>query len=406
MQKGVLFGLIVIGAFFLMGQGCYFNQLSTSSDALECEYTGQLFCADDGFTRVCSFINGQPHLETDGQLCNPETGELLADESGTPLSEPSVGSPAVPLIGPAIDLVVDFCDGLADGTYCDNNDLITCIAEDEETIRVVACSGICVDSNDGDAYCGTPASVDLVVDLCDDLVDGTYCDSNDLVTCVDEDEDTTSVTICPDICVDNNNDGNAYCDIQQVNPTLVAELNTFCSSLADGLYCYGSPNDVLVNCASGGAGVYVPCISVRACSDAQIANNPEVSLGICDPSLIPPPEADFCDSLADGRYCDSSSTWVKCYAGNVGDQSTCAANEECVENNLGEAECVLIPLVAPSTTGAVADFCDNKVDGSYCQNLGTLIYCAAYDINNEETCYYVTSGEVCEETTPGAAFCN
>lgn len=117
----------------------------------------------------------------------------------------------------------------------------------------------------------------LVSDLCDIIIDGTYCDGNALITCIAGDPVTNVDVTCVDVCVDNG-DGNAYCEMQQSLTEEVISLNQFCQSQADGFYCVGAlagnPSEILVYCSNSAAGLYWYCSDANACAAAEAVQDP------------------------------------------------------------------------------------------------------------------------------------
>lgn len=137
---------------------------------------------------------------------------------------------------------------------------------------VQACSQLAISPQQTSIYVSS-SSASSAADPCDTLVEGTYCDGNALISCVGGDPVTNVDVTCVDICVDNN-DGNAYCDMQQSQTPFVISLNQFCVGQSEGYYCTGALNDVLVYCSNNAAGVYWSCADAGACAVAEAAQDP------------------------------------------------------------------------------------------------------------------------------------
>jgi len=124
----------------------------------------------------------------------------------------------------------DACDGHADGDWCDGDDLITCSGGRE--VARATCDDGCASMPVGtpDACHAAPP------DACDDLIDGLWCDGDDLVDCLDGD-------------VVDRQPCDAGCESMPYGtPDQCAEATDACDGLIDGLWCDG---DDLVDCDGG-----------------------------------------------------------------------------------------------------------------------------------------------------------
>jgi len=120
----------------------------------------------------------------------------------------------------------DFCDGKMNGLWCDGDDLVDCLAGDVSTRE--PCDHGCASMPLGvpDQCNAGPA------EFCDGLMDGLWCDGDDLVLC--DDDLTASSETCADGCQ----------SMPLGVPDQCAE-DTTCVGLMNGLWCDG---DDLVDC--------------------------------------------------------------------------------------------------------------------------------------------------------------
>lgn len=268
-KKTMLLMVIVLTAIFLTAQSCSnFALQQQSSDAFGCEYTGQLFCGEDGRTRVCNFINGAPHLEYDGQLCNSETGDLIEQVHE---DEGSSGEQQQGAVVPSSNIPLNDNLGDENGNSAFDDSQKADI-EAKEALLAAEENNVGQDSNEEQYATAVVTVVNL--NACNHFKDGQYCSDEGLITCMNSAEVTEQRVACSDTCVDNN-DGNAYCDMQESASPLVMSLNQFCDGQFDGFYCQGTQDDVLVYCTNSAASVYWPCNDAEACASAERMQNPD-----------------------------------------------------------------------------------------------------------------------------------
>jgi len=114
----------------------------------------------------------------------------------------------------------DYCDDKINGLWCDGNDLVSCVDHDEDSRT--ACGYGCEDSVPlSDPYCN---------DWCFAFIDGKHCDGNDLVLCLYQRE-AYRVT-CPTACIPGGLFTPSKC-----------EAVSFCTDLPDA-----SPDPPSVGC--------------------------------------------------------------------------------------------------------------------------------------------------------------
>lgn len=170
-----------------------------------------------------------------------------------------------------------------------------------------------------------------------------------MISCKEYDT-TGQETTCLNTCVDNNGDGNAYCNTPQVNSALVDALNAFCETpSADGFYCpTNAAANTLVYCVVGAeypAQIYWACTDGGACAAAKSNADP----CLCDSSasgcVSTIEESNFCTGKIDGlTYCNGN-TMVSCIIDNNGalqikSEEPCPEKNACEEPNPGDAGCI------------------------------------------------------------------
>ena len=237
-----------------------------------------------------------------------------------------------------------FCNKAGDGSWCDGDFLVTCLAGEE--MARIPCDAGCFAAAPGlPAACQSPGGT-----YCKDKSDGTWCDGHQLVTCNGTEE--MQRVSCPAGCIWGGSDGTDLCEAE-------VEGEGFCLGKTDGDWC---DNNVLVTCASGFVNTWVQCL---------------------DGCLVNPPGQDdqcaqqaqgFCTGKAEGMWCDGNllvtcsgevvATWLECPQGcqQMGSAGTDQCKSETQE-----------------------DFCQDKMNGDWCMG-NDLVKCKNDQIASQMNC--------------------
>lgn len=233
----------------------------------------------------------------------------------------------------------DFCDGKQNGDWCDGDDLVTCQSGDVQSRHT--CSAGCQSMP-----LGTPdACATTEAEFCDGLMDGAWCDGDDLITCSGGHE--TRRSACPAGCT----------SMPLGTPDACAATETdFCAGRQDGMWCDG---DDLVECSAD--------VSVNrdACSEGCRSMPPGT------PDECHPEVTGFCVGKQDGLWCDGDDL-VDCEADQVYSRS------ECTEG------CVSMPLGTPDQC-ASDDSCVGLMNGDWCDG-SDLITCSNDQVVDRRAC--------------------
>ena len=284
----LIFSRVGVAAFFVVAAGCS-DPNPTSGDQ-----------------------NGQPQAPDVGYSHDSVTG---AGDSSVPLNETS---------SPDADGPANFCDGVADGDWCDGQSLVTCTAEQLVTSK--QCELGCIVTPQGAPdVCG----VALEPLFCEDKGDGGWCKGSAVVTCAG------GVAVgqlpCPVGCIEQ----------PPVNHGACAAEDTFCWGKADGTWCGG---EALITCAAGEFVVSVPC-PAGCLQTADAANE-----------CADPPVVDFCTGHPDGQFCASGTLLVTCAASAQVTEQVCELG--CQPSPPGELDaCAQAPNPG---------FCAGKADNAWC----------------------------------------
>lgn len=262
--------------------------------------------------------------------CSGPVSYWTDQNGGTPTRECSDGS----IISP------DFCDGKADGDWCDGADLVTCSGGDLSARET--CPSGCMSMPLGtDDVC-----VEGALDFCEGKMDGDWCDGDDLVECQDD------VSVNRDTCADG-------CVSMPIGvPDECADAPNFCDGKANGDWCDDSD---LVTCSNSAEVDRESCPS--GCTSMPVGVN-----DVCS-------EDDFCEGKQDGLWCDGDDL-VDCDGGAVSDRDVCAYGctsmpvgvpDECAAPPSGSGACLYDPgdeSSAPSTSCNYMDW-ELSEDGYY-----------------------------------------
>jgi len=182
----------------------------------------------------------------------------------------------------------DACAGLVNGLWCDGDDLITCAAEVETSRQT--CTNGCQQMPFGTPdQCATGADPG-----CQGLVNGLWCDGNDLIYCSNQQE--TSRQTCANGCEQMPFGTPDQC---------ASPADPSCQGLVNGLWCDG--NDLIY------------CSNQQETSRQSCANGCEqMPLGTADRCY----EDAFCDGLGNGWWCDGDDV-VYCWYGSVSSRDHC-----------------------------------------------------------------------------------
>eukprot|EP00440_Ansanella_granifera_P025073 gb/GFBE01027233.1/.p1 GENE.gb/GFBE01027233.1/~~gb/GFBE01027233.1/.p1 ORF type:complete len:268 (+),score=92.86 gb/GFBE01027233.1/:1-804(+) len=165
---------------------------------------------------------------------------------------------------------------------------------------------------------------------CYSKIDGSYCKDNGVLKC--EGQKTVDFTKC------------AFyedCDHNGAGAGVVACVEDVCDDKVDGSYCKG---DRVVHCQGQKTVKFDTCAFYEDCQKHG------GGLGVASCT------EDSCDEKADGFYCEDDHV-IQCQGQATVNFTECAFYQDCDKNGggLGVAACV-------------EDACDDKADGSYCED--------------------------------------
>ncbi len=219
----------------------------------------------------------------------------------------------------------DFCDGKVNGLWCDGDDLVDCQGMDVASRETCAYGCLSMPLGTPDACAAAPAG------FCTGLMDGLWCDGDDLVEC-DGDVELSRFT-CTYGCT----------SMPLGTPDQCASAPAgFCAGLMDGLWCDG---DDLVECQG----------DVEVWRDTCPYGCTSMPLGTPDQCAAD----DTCVGLMNGDWCDGDDL-VTCSNDQVLARQTCAwgctsmplgTPDECAPDP-GAGACLQVG-VGPSPTAPV-----------------------------------------------------
>ena len=167
-----------------------------------------------------------------------------------------------------------WCESLADGVWCDGDDLVTCAAG--TTTSSTTCLGGCV-SSAAAAPAGTPDHCNGSAGFCADKSNGAWCNGAGLVSC--SAGDAVSEIECP-----------AGCSSQPWPlPDVCSSASDFCTGKADGAWCDGAWR---VSCSGGDE------TARSLCGWGCEAGGPDASCGQLGVAA--------CQGQADGKHCEGN----------------------------------------------------------------------------------------------------
>jgi len=236
-----------------------------------------------------------------------------------------------------------FCDQVADGAWCEGDDLVTCQGG-VEAVRITCPNG-CFS-----VAAGLPGACQNVeAPFCDNKADGDWCDGDNLISCAGG-LAATWVT-CELGCLNTGPDEPDKCDVQSTG---------FCSGKSDGQWCDGKS---LVTCAGNLVATWVTCPDgcVTAGAGAHYCDDPQPT--------------GFCAGKANGKWCNGDDL-VTCTDDEIANQVDC------------ENGCQSMPSGVPDECKTSEEgFCVGKMNGDWCMG-DDVVTCKNDAIANQVFCQY------------------